>query len=111
MNYPTKLPYLNWLLINWVMFCFPTVKLQPPSEFIEGPFLTLAEIGSLNFRERQNTSTSTNLRDCPATGWVAKRCLCVFWGSFLMGGFPGKKNININPQKIPGQSHEKFVYP
>ena len=37
----------------------------------------------------------------------AKICLCVFFGSFLMGE---KKHINKIPPKIPGQSPENFVY-
>ena len=40
-------------------------------------------------------------------GWVPKFCLCVFFGSFLVGE---KKHINKLPPKIPGQSREHFVY-
>ena len=43
----------------------------------------------------------------PGTGWVPKFCLCVFFGSFLMGE---KKHINKIPPKIPGQFRENFVY-
>ena len=38
---------------------------------------------------------------------MPKSCLCVFFGSFLMGE---KKHINKIPPKIPGQSRENFVY-
>ena len=43
----------------------------------------------------------------PGLGGVPKICLCVFFGSFLMGE---KKHINKIPPKIPGQSRENFVY-
>ena len=38
---------------------------------------------------------------------MPKFCLCVFFGSSLMGE---KKHINKVPPKIPGQSCENFVY-
>ena len=45
--------------------------------------------------KEQTHKHKTNVRDCPGTGWVAKFCLCIFFGSVLMGG---KKRINKNPQ-------------
>ena len=43
----------------------------------------------------------TSVRDCPGTGWVAKFCLCVFFGSFLMGRETHKHNPPQNPGTIP----------
>ena len=46
-------------------------------------------------KEKKTHKHKTNLRDCPGIGRVAKFCLCVFFGSFLMGG------ENTHKQKSP----------
>ena len=50
----------------------------------------------------KHINIKTHLRDCPGLGWVPKICLCVFFGSFLIGGRKAhKQNLPQNPGTIP----------
>ena len=51
-----------------------------------------------------------NINKCgrlSGTGWVPKSCLCVLFEVIPCGG---ERTHKQNPQKIPGQSQENFVY-
>ena len=74
--------------------------------FAFGLFSTLCHphmITSLSGKEKHKQQT--NSRDCPGTGWVAKLCLCVFFGLFLMG----EKTHKQNPPKS-GDDPAKMLF-